>query len=43
LRGAMIRAAQPALTLAEEVTCFSPLPELSSMRHGTLETRLFIS
>jgi urease accessory protein len=27
----------------EEVWCFSPYPELASMRHGSLETRLFIS
>lgn len=27
----------------EEVSCFTPLPELSSMRHRLLETRLFIS
>jgi urease accessory protein len=26
-----------------EVVCFTPLPELASMRHGSLETRLFIS
>ena len=26
-----------------EVGCFTPLPELASMRHGSLETRLFIS
>jgi urease accessory protein len=26
-----------------EVGCFTPLPELASMRHGLLETRLFIS
>jgi urease accessory protein len=26
-----------------EVSCFTPLPELGSMRHGALETRLFIS
>jgi urease accessory protein len=26
-----------------EVRCFTPLPELASMRHGSLETRLFIS
>jgi urease accessory protein len=29
--------------IGEEVWCFSPYPELASMRHGTLETRLFIS
>jgi urease accessory protein UreF len=27
----------------QEVTCFTPLPEIASMRHGLLETRLFIS
>lgn len=37
------RASRAALTLDEEVTCFCPLPELASMRHCTLETRLFIS
>lgn len=26
-----------------EISCFTPLPELASMRHGSLETRLFIS
>jgi urease accessory protein len=26
-----------------EVSCFTPLPELGSMRHSSLETRLFIS
>ncbi|MDP8991248.1 MAG: hypothetical protein M3N41_14350, partial [Acidobacteriota bacterium] len=26
-----------------EVGCFTPLPEVASMRHGSLETRLFIS
>jgi urease accessory protein len=26
-----------------EAGCFTPLPELASMRHGCLETRLFIS
>lgn len=26
-----------------EAGCFTPLPELASMRHGSLETRLFIS
>lgn len=28
---------------AEEAVCFSPCLELASMRHGSLETRLFIS
>lgn len=27
----------------KEVGCFTPLPEVASMRHGLLETRLFIS
>jgi len=26
-----------------EVTCFTPIPEIASMRHGSVETRLFIS
>lgn len=30
-------------TKDEEVWCFNPFPELASMRHGSLETRLFIS
>jgi urease accessory protein len=37
---------KPAITRAahtEEVSCFSPYLELASMRHGSLETRLFIS
>jgi urease accessory protein len=41
---------QPAIALAsaphstmQEVSCFTPLPEIASMRHGSLETRLFIS
>lgn len=42
LRPAILRAASGAIAI-EEVSCFSPLPELSSMRHGSLETRLFIS
>ena len=28
---------------AEEVSCFNPYLELASMRHGSIETRLFIS
>ena len=28
---------------AQENSCFAPLPEIGSMRHGSLETRLFIS
>ncbi len=37
---------KPAIALvshAEEASCFSPYLELASMRHGSLETRLFIS
>ncbi|MEP7351850.1 MAG: urease accessory UreF family protein [Acidobacteriota bacterium] len=36
---------QDAVACSErlEVACFTPLPELGSMRHSTLETRLFIS
>jgi urease accessory protein len=30
-------------SLTEEASCFSPNLELASMRHGSLETRLFIS
>jgi len=38
LKPAIVRAA-----LAEEASCFSPYLELASMRHGSIETRLFIS
>jgi urease accessory protein len=31
------------ISLSEEASCFSPYLELASMRHGSLETRLFIS
>lgn len=31
------------LSYSEEASCFSPYLELASMRHGSLETRLFIS
>jgi urease accessory protein len=37
---------KPAIACAshtEEASCFSPYLELASMRHGSLETRLFIS
>jgi urease accessory protein len=37
------RVASAATEFDQEVACFNPLPELSSMRHGFLETRLFIS
>jgi urease accessory protein len=38
LKPAIVRA-----SLTEEALCFSPYLELASMRHGSLETRLFIS
>ncbi len=37
---------KPAIARAstlQEVSCFTPLLEIASMRHGSLETRLFIS
>lgn len=42
LKPAIARAASLE-TRTGEVWCFTPLPELASMRHGSLETRLFIS
>ena len=42
LKSAIAEAAARGIT-AEEVWCFNPFPELASMRHGSLETRLFIS
>jgi urease accessory protein len=36
---------KPAIMQAssvKEISCFTPLPEIASMRHSTLETRLFI-
>jgi urease accessory protein len=44
--GKILWRLKPVLARAaenEEVWCFSPFPELASMRHGLLETRLFIS
>ena len=38
LKFAIARAAR-----SEEIRCFLPFPELASMRHRSLETRLFIS
>jgi urease accessory protein len=38
LKPAIIQAA-----FAKEISCFMPLPEIASMRHPLLETRLFIS
>jgi urease accessory protein len=39
LQPAIARASAPV----QEVSCFTPLPEVASMRHRLLETRLFIS
>ncbi|MBM3815281.1 MAG: hypothetical protein FJW20_27025 [Acidimicrobiia bacterium] len=41
LRPAIVRVARHSEDL--EVTCFTPLPDLGSMRHSMVETRLFIS
>lgn len=41
LRASITQAA--ASSEALELSCFTPLPELASMRHSLLETRLFIS
>ena len=41
-----LKSAIAAAVLAsanKEAGCFTPLPELASMRHGSLETKLFIS
>jgi urease accessory protein len=38
LKPAIIQA-----SVAKELSCFTPLPEIASMRHPSLETRLFIS
>lgn len=38
LKPAIMQAA-----IAKEISCFTPLPEIASMRHSSLETRLFIS
>jgi len=42
LKTAMILASQRAIS-SERIPCFNPLPELASMRHSSIETRLFIS
>ena len=42
LKPAITRAARGSSTTGE-VWCFSPYPELASMRHASLRTRLFIS
>ncbi len=41
LRPAIVEAVSNSERL--ECNCFTPLPELGSMRHGSMETRLFIS
>lgn len=41
LRPAILKTVSNSATL--ESSCFTPLPELGSMRHSQLETRLFIS
>jgi urease accessory protein len=41
LKPAILRAVTNSERL--DCTCFSPLPELGSMRHASIETRLFIS
>ncbi len=38
-----LKTAIAGASLSEEALCFSPYLELASMRHGSLETRLFIS
>ena len=46
LKPSLLASADHGCTAAyngEEVTCFTPLLDLGSMRHPTLETRLFIS
>lgn len=36
-------AAPVVASSIEEISCFQPLPELASIRHGAMETKLFIS
>jgi urease accessory protein len=43
LKPAIMRAATAEAALFKGISCFTPLPELASMRHGSIETRLFIS
>ena len=38
-----LKPAIACASLSEEAACFSPYLELASMRHGSIETRLFIS
>ncbi len=40
---AMDSAAAQDPAVQERISCFTPLPEIASMRHGSIETRLFIS
>jgi urease accessory protein UreF len=42
LKPSISRAAR-SFSKTGEVWCFSPYPELASMRHGSLDARLFIS
>jgi urease accessory protein len=43
LKPAIMRAATAEAALFKGISCFTPLLELASMRHGSIETRLFIS
>ncbi len=43
LKPTLIEAVQQAAISIEEITCFNFLPELGSMQHPMLATRLFIS
>jgi urease accessory protein len=38
-----LKPAIARISLTQEASCFSPYLELASMRHGSIETRLFIS
>jgi len=38
-----LKPAMARVSLSQEASCFSPYLELASMRHGSIETRLFIS
>jgi urease accessory protein len=38
-----LKPAMARVAVCEEAACFSPYLELASMRHGSVETRLFIS
>ena len=38
-----LKPAIAGASLSEEASCFNPYLELASMRHGSIETRLFIS